>query len=845
MIRHPMTMIKLAGALLPLLVTLGSCVETGNSNTQTASGGQVGIGGQTQATGGGSAGAGGTSNVSTVVCPGEIDTATDGTAGSASTDKDPYRWKSVTIRGGGFVDGIIFSPIEPDLVYARTDMGGAYRWDKAMVGWVPITDWISRANWNWIGIESIAADPKDPSVVYLAAGTYLTSGNGVILRSTDRGTHFQVNPISAPMGGNADGRSMGERLAIDPNLTSKLYFASRGNGLMVSTDFGSTWSQVVSFPVTGGTTYSGTGSTCAGTKLGLSFVLFDPKSAAPGGGSSTIYVGVADITAGSNLYVSKDSGLTWNLVAGGPSQWMPHHAALDPNGNLVLAYNYGVVTKAVSDAGTINCPVGGPNNFTAGGIWKFDPVAASWTDITPNKGKFGYGGVTVDPQTGTIVAATLDWWNPDEIYRSNNGGSTWMAIGRSAQHNLNGAQWLRWGAASCGTSDPTGWMGDIEIDPFNSDHVMYVTGQGVWTSNNATAANTSDIVWTFNDRNLEQTAVTDMVPSVNGAFLSCVGDIGGMRNENLDQPSPIGMYSSPIFGSCSSLDVAGKNSDIVARAGSASNNNPGKIGAYSRDNGRTWSPFATVPSGAVTTGSGGKLAVSADGSTVLWGVSCIIAPATTASTVFSVSSDFGATWTTVTGLPGNASIAADRWNPSKFYGYSSTNNVGTVYVSADAGKNFAVVQNSIAFPGRGTLRVSFGNEGDVWLVPNNGSGLYHSTESGANFAAVSNVQSAYALGFGKAAPGNTLSSVYLLGAVGGVTGIFRSDDQGANWVLLTDEQHQFGVAGYIAGDENVYGRVYVGSNGRGVIYGDPQPTPADALDAGASDQDASDRDATF
>jgi hypothetical protein len=39
-----------------------------------------------------------------------------------------YIWKSVQVAGGGFVDGIIFYPTEKNLRYARTDMGGAYRW---------------------------------------------------------------------------------------------------------------------------------------------------------------------------------------------------------------------------------------------------------------------------------------------------------------------------------------------------------------------------------------------------------------------------------------------------------------------------------------------------------------------------------------------------------------------------------------------------------------------------------------------------------------------------------------------------------------------------------------------
>ncbi|MET0412204.1 MAG: hypothetical protein ABW217_12960, partial [Polyangiaceae bacterium] len=35
----------------------------------------------------------------------------------------PYRWSNVTIKGGGFVSGIVFGTAAADSIYARTDVG--------------------------------------------------------------------------------------------------------------------------------------------------------------------------------------------------------------------------------------------------------------------------------------------------------------------------------------------------------------------------------------------------------------------------------------------------------------------------------------------------------------------------------------------------------------------------------------------------------------------------------------------------------------------------------------------------------------------------------------------------
>ena len=93
--------------------------------------------------------------------------------------------------GGGYVTGIVAHPRARDVLYARTDIGGAYRWDPQCNtqggGWLPITDFFPLKKSNFYGIESLAIDANDPDVVYIAAGKYKWAGPGAVFKSTDRG----------------------------------------------------------------------------------------------------------------------------------------------------------------------------------------------------------------------------------------------------------------------------------------------------------------------------------------------------------------------------------------------------------------------------------------------------------------------------------------------------------------------------------------------------------------------------------------------------------------------------------------------------------------------------------
>src|SRR4051794_2284659 len=308
---------------------------------------------------------------------------------------EPYVWKSVKVGGGGFIPGIVFSRVEKGLAYLRSDMGGCYRWDESGKRWIPMHDQLGES--SYFGGESIAPDPIDANVVYIAAGMY-RGDPSAILRSRDKGKTWDNFPVTFRMGGNEDGRGLGERLAVDPNDNAILYFGSRHDGLMRSADRGETWQRVDSFPLKGlGVPPQGKPS-----NGGLSFVVFDPRSGSRGKPTATIFVGSADAAWLPHLYRSDDAGKTWLPVQGGPKpDLLPAKAELDNDGHLYLTYGNGI----------------GPNGVTDGAVMKLDTKSNQWTDITPDKRpdrpKGGYCGLSLDRQhAGTLGVTTMNRWGP-------------------------------------------------------------------------------------------------------------------------------------------------------------------------------------------------------------------------------------------------------------------------------------------------------------------------------------------------------------------------------------------------------------------------------------------------
>ncbi len=702
------------------------------------------------------------------------------TVGAQTVSSVAHSWRNVQINGGGFLTGIVYHPTQQGLVYARTDIGGAYRWNASTNAWIPLNDQLGRADSQLMGILSLAVDPANSNLLYLASGEYTAwwARNAAILRSGDRGATWSRTELPFKLGGNEDGRSAGERLQVDPNKGSILFLGTSQDGLWKSTNSAQTWTKITSFPASS-----------------ITFVLFDKRTGNSTTGTSTLYVGV-NSTSGANLYRSTDGGNSWSAVSGQPMGLIPHHAAFDSNGVMYLSYSNLL----------------GPSNITNGAVWKYRVSTGAWQQISPvvpgygGWDNFGYGGLAVDPQRpGVLLVATYDRWGyGDNIFRSTDGGTTWKALAAQAQLDTTSAPWVPKRSGSMGH-----WIGSIAIDPFNSNNALYGTGVGLWRSANLTNAdNGSATTWTFADKGIEETAVLELAsPPVGASLLSALGDIDGFYHDNLNVSPASGAFNSPT-GNSGGIDFAEVSPNIVARTNAVVSTR----GYRSTDGGKTWTAFGSAPQAATTNGVG-RIAISSNGASMVW------MPYRSGAYY---SKNAGATWQASSGSPNDGQNSfvpvADRANPNKFYVYNAA--AGSVYRSVDGGATFALSAQNLPTWG-GIMRAVPGAayEGNLWLPTTNG--LYRSTDSGVTFVPVSGVQKAVAVGFGKAAPGQYHPAVYLIGTIGNVDGFYRSDNAGATWVRINDAKTQFGEAYLIMGDPRVYGRAYVGTNGRGILYGEP------------------------
>lgn len=138
---------------------------------------------------------------------------------------------------------------------------------------------------------------------------------------------------------------------------------------------------------------------------------------------------------------------------------------------------------------------------------------------------YGFSGLTVDRQKpGTVMATAYSaWWPDTQIFRSTDSGATWSKAWDYTSYpnrenrytmDVSSSPWLTWGAnpQPPEQTPKLGWMTEaLEIDPFDSDRMMYGTGATVYGTENLTNWDSgSKFAVTPMVRGLEETAVNDL-----------------------------------------------------------------------------------------------------------------------------------------------------------------------------------------------------------------------------------------------------------------------------------------------------------------------------------------------
>ena len=488
-----------------------------------------------------------------------------GIAAGAPVPSTPYVWRNVVIGGGGFSPDILFSSAEKGLAYLRTDVGGAYRWDASEQRWIPLEDSIWQD--SYFGIESIAPDPHDANVVYLAAGMY---------SSRPRRDHAERRPR------RARGRITQCRSGWEATRTAAEW-ASGSRSIRTAPR---------RFCSARATTACGAATTAA--RPGTRSRAFR--------GAASVRLNRITRTAECRSSSSTRRAERWVRVAGHlrrdcrrgaqPSvpvpRWRPKLAA----GGRRPALDMLPAKAAIASDGTLYvdyCTGLGPNGVDDGAVWKLDTRSGKWTDITPVRGpdaEGGYMGLSIDRRdAGRLAVSTVDRWNHhDTIWLSKDAGAHWTSLRERSSRDVSEAPFL-------GSEKPEnafgGWIAGLAFDPFDGGTLAYTTGGTVYrTADSLKPAAPMDAVGATASRKPCRSASPARLRARN--LVSGIGDVHGFVHERLDAAPPA-PFMNPDLPNTNNLDYAGEAPNVFVRSASPYvRTSEGVSLGWSADGGHSW-----------------------------------------------------------------------------------------------------------------------------------------------------------------------------------------------------------------------------------------------------------------
>ncbi|MBN2175481.1 MAG: Ig-like domain-containing protein [Bacteroidales bacterium] len=705
-----------------------------------------------------------------------------------SYSQEQWNWKNANIQGMGYVTGIVIHPENPEMVYARTDVGGVFSFNRETRQWKAITDHFNVEERGVLYVESIALCDAEPSAVFIAVrGNNPPENNkGDVLSSYNGGRSWAstgLKEFSVYTNGNDLYRgTTGERLAADPVNPDRLFFGSRRDGLyMFSCE---SWKKIESesFPQ-------------SFADPGITFVVFDSKSIVQDEKvTQKIYIGIYN----HGVFCSGDGGSTWNPI--NTTDKNPVRAHVTQKGALLVSF-------------------GGDENSSTGQVKKYE--GETWFDITPfnenSRHYHAYSGIFADPQNPDILMVTR---NNHNIYRSVDEGDNWAEIiceiEQPAYYPKSANQW---GHSS------------LVIDPQNPKNVWQGTGYGVMVTHDITA---SPVKWNMEMNGLEELMVQDIaIPTRFSGydFFSAVGDMVGFIHENKDVvPAKKVFDGFNWVAQATSVDVCHGNPDAMAWVGFDESNLHGNIiNGISVDEGKSWKKLSNQF-------IGGSIVFSSKNSeNLVWAPSLKEVPV--------YSKNGGRTWLKCSDITrSNISdpffqkwnqwwngevLAADKVNGLKFYYFNN----GCLFYSEDGGENWESGASDLPkYYIQTNLKTHPVKENEIWItfkpndnmrIPEDCRKIFRSTDGGKSFGQIATVEYAYQIAFGK---GNSPEQpfVYMHGRLAGSSfdGIYKSENEGETWQLISNpDENRFPGLTVLEADTRIKNLVYTGNSGRGIIYG--------------------------
>lgn len=725
-----------------------------------------------------------------------------------TSDHRSEAFSSVVIRGGGFVTGLA---VEGDSMYARTDVGGAYRFDTEQQRWIQMVTASSvsadrRA--SDYQVEALGAAPSDPSTVYMLTGASSQESPGSrVMRSKNGGRSWSVFQTPWYVGGNDEWRQSGARIAIDPSDPQVLFIGTRRDGIHMSTDGGETWTSANKVRVEDPASEL--------FSIGVTSIIIDPRSPVVDGRHSSIWAGVA----GAGLIRSKDGGKSWALVKAFPSGFVSD-MSLTSDGALFACF-YDARVDGISSIDRVD---------STGKVDDISPLRGGrWLTIAQdpnNPGTLLVAPDSVIKGAGMVVTRNGDAPKPE-----------WTPLESRLVDGTDGTNWPT-------RSNVFDYLSTGQIRFFDG-YFWYAEGVGVWRTN---ASLGDPANWQFASDGIEEFVGNAVLKPARSALLTAQWDRGLMRHPDPlnEQPRAGQQAEFPYvnhFGSA--WDIAGSptderfiaavlddHQDVTGRASPER-----RASGFSVDGGATWNRFGALASGTAPNDLlFGNIAVSSgDNANLVWIPSNLAG----LETKIYFSRDMGASW--VSGqmhglLPdqylhpryvqARKILVADPKERGHFYALGSdTAGAAILWESKDGGANWDISwtapngeDGGTGFAYDSTLVVADDN---LIATPGGSGGCLFRRIKGEPWQEVCSIRGAMGLGLGAPDPRGSGSTVlYTFGTVDGVTGIYLSTDYADTWRLLSENPggSYVGIRA-LAGDPEVSGRVYVALAGGGFLLG--------------------------